>query len=86
MPKKVLTAWEIAKPLLEQDYLAGDVTDDMPRGVVHSKRPEYKKVNINNFGNNWLRMKRSIGTMKQNAMMGCKVLAILGISNLKNLL
>ena len=68
MPKKVVTPWEIAKPLLEELYLAGEVTDDMPRGVVYLKRPEFQKVNINNFGNNWLRMKKSIGTLKRNAI------------------
>ena len=63
---KVATAWEIAKPLLEKDYLDGLVNDEMPRGEVHRFRDEYKKVPINNFGNNWLRMKRSIWGLDGN--------------------
>ena len=31
MPKKQLTAWEIAKPILEREFLAGNIKADWPR-------------------------------------------------------
>ena len=65
MPKKVTTPWEIAKPILEKMYLDGEVTDAMPRGKVHKIRTEFERVPIGNFGANWLRMKKTIGSMKQ---------------------
>ena len=74
MPKKVLTAWEIAKPLLEADYLSGEIDDNWPRGKVHKKRPEYERVDINNFRNNWNRMKKSIGGLKQLAARDLRIL------------
>ena len=74
MPKKVLTKWEIAKPILEELYLAGDIQDDWPRKKVHSARPEFEAVPINNFGNNWNRMKKSIGTLKQQAKRDFEIL------------
>ena len=67
MPIKTPTKWEIAKPLLEQDYLNGVVTDEMARAEVHGKRDEHKAVPIDNFGENWLRMKRATGRMKRDA-------------------
>ena len=43
------TPWEIAKPLLEKDYLSGEVTNDMhPRDVV-KLRDEYTHVKYQNF-------------------------------------
>ena len=67
MPKKVLTAWEIAKPVLEQDYLAGRVKDWWPRGRVHKARKIFEAVPINNFGNNWNRMKAGTIRLKNVA-------------------
>ena len=46
-------------------YLDGEVTDAMPRGKVHKIRTEFERVPIGNFGANWLRMKKTIGSMKQ---------------------
>ena len=66
-PRRPPTAWEIAKPVLEKAHLAGDVTDEMTRGQVHKANRVFEKVPINNFGNNWLCMKRTIGTMKSHA-------------------
>lgn len=68
MPIKIATKWEIAKPILEKDYLEGRITDDMRRGFVHKMRKEFEEVPINNFGNNWLRMKKSIGAAKSHAV------------------
>ena len=67
MPKKVSTPWEIAKPLLEELYLAGKIKDDWPRAKVHKLRKVFEDVPINNFGKNWLRMKNTIGSMKRSA-------------------
>lgn len=65
---KPLTAWEIAKPLLEADYLAGEITDDMPPSIVIKKRPEYEKVPSKNFGANWRAMKARVAGHKQRAL------------------
>ena len=64
---KQLTPWEIAKPILEKLYLDGEITDDMARGSVWRLRQEFMACNINNFGNNWNRMKKSIGGLKKRA-------------------
>ena len=61
---KTPTPWEIAKPILEQDYLSGFVTEKMARGKLHKMRPEYEAVPINSFGNNWLRMKETYRNLK----------------------
>ena len=65
MPKKVTTAWEIAKPILEKWHIDGVVTDTMSRGEVHGLCDEFKAAPIGNFGSNFLRMKRTIGGMKE---------------------
>lgn len=62
-PKKEPTKWEIAKPILEEMYLKGEITDDMPRGVVHKLRKEFEDVPINNF----LRMKNTVADLKERA-------------------
>ena len=67
MPKKQLTAWEIAKPILEREFLAGNIKADWPRGRVHKFCDEFEAVPINNFGNNWNRMKASIGRLQSDA-------------------
>ena len=67
MAPKPPTEWETAKPLLEKDHLEGRVTDDMKRAFVHQLRDEFKVVPINRFGANWLRMKKTIGSMRQHA-------------------
>ena len=75
MAPKEPTKWEIAKPLLEKDYLDGVATDEMRRGVVHKLRPEYEAVPIGNFGQNWNRMKANIGAMKEHATRDKEALA-----------
>jgi hypothetical protein len=61
------TPWDIAKPLLEADYLEGRATDDMfPRDVV-KLRWEYSEVNVKNFRSNWLALKKRISTHKARA-------------------
>ena len=62
------TAWEIAKPILERDYLEGRVTESMARKDVHAFRPEFQAVPINNFGNNWNRIKKSAQELKRRAV------------------
>eukprot|EP00980_Cylindrotheca_fusiformis_P020426 scaffold7476_cov68-Cylindrotheca_fusiformis.AAC.3 len=64
---KAPSAWDIAKPLLEKDYLEGVVTDDMlPRDVIQL-REEYKAVKIQNFRSNWNAMKKRIAAHKERA-------------------
>ena len=58
--KKKLSAWDIAKPLLEKDYLDGAINDEMPPRVVVTLRDEYKNIPINNFRSNFLEMKKRI--------------------------
>lgn len=62
------TAWEIAKPLLEKDYLDGKATDDMPPSVVVAMRVEYENVPYRNFCPNWLALKKRIKSNKQRAV------------------
>ena len=65
--KKTPTVWEIAKPILEEDYLKGRVTDDMQPMYVHQLRDEYKAVKINNFRQNFKCMKDTIVHLKDRA-------------------
>lgn len=65
---KPLTPWEIAKPLLEQDYLAGEITDDMPPRFVVLKRDEFKEVKYENFTRNFNEMKKRIRKHKARSM------------------
>ena len=69
MPKKrEATPWEIAKPLLEADYLAGRITDEMkPRHVI-KMRPEYEAVKPENFRPNFKRLKDGISGSKMRAI------------------
>ena len=65
---KIKTAWEIAKPLLEKDYLSGDATDDMSLQQVIDLRPrEYGAVPRRNFGSNWSALKKRIRNHKDQA-------------------
>jgi hypothetical protein len=70
MPRKKYqppTAWDIAKPLLEKDYLDGVATDDMPPRDVVKLRDEYKAVKVGNFRSNWLAMKKRVTVNKGRA-------------------
>ena len=78
MPKPP-TAWEVAKPILEKDYLEGRITDTMKRSQVHKMRPEYEKVNINNFGNNQNRLKKTIREFKSNATRDAQLTNVQGL-------
>jgi hypothetical protein len=64
---KTKSKWDIARPILENDYLKGRVTDDMKRGKVHKMRPEYTAVPINNFGTNFNLMKERYRAFKARA-------------------
>ena len=87
MPKKVLTPWEIAKPILEQDYLSGRVKDWWPHGRVHKSWKIFEDVPINNFGNNWNRMKagtirlKNIAERDEKAMVVARTLHPIDYSN-----
>ena len=61
------TPWEIAKPLLEQDYLEGRATADMQPREVIKLRDEYKKVKVENFRSNWKALKERIQAHKTRA-------------------
>lgn len=64
---KPKTPWDIAKPLLEADYLEGRVTDTMfPRDVV-LMRPEFLDVVYKNFRTNFRAMKMRIRGEKKRA-------------------
>lgn len=75
MPIKTLTPWDIAKPLLEEDYLKGEVTNEMTRMQVWLKRKEYQACKITNFGNNWNAMKKRVKAFKDRAKDDEKALA-----------
>lgn len=62
------TPWEIAKPLLEMDYLSGEVTDEMFPRHVRELRTEYKNVPVVNFRTNFRAMKIRIGEHKNRSM------------------
>ena len=48
------TAWEIAKPLLEKDFLEGTATSSMtPQEVIDLRPGIYDKVPRDNFLTNW---------------------------------
>jgi hypothetical protein len=64
---KPQTPWEIAKPLLQKHYLAGDITDDMPPFDVWVMQPEFVDVKYENFRNNFASMKRTIKKHKERA-------------------
>lgn len=62
------TAWEIAKELLEKDYLAGELTDAMTTDEVIASRPTiYNKVPRTNFVSNWRLLKIRIKGHKERA-------------------
>ena len=61
--KKGITfsAWEIAKPLLEEDFIAGKATENMTPDEVIALRPRiYGRVPRSNFLTNWRSLKLRI--------------------------
>ena len=62
-----MTAWDIAKPLLEDDYLKEIARDDMPPRDVRALRPEYAAVPAANFNANWRALKIRINAHKDRA-------------------
>ena len=61
------TPWEIAKPLLERDYLDGTFSYSDPPRVVVLLRDEYQAVKYANFSSNLLAMKKRISEHKNRA-------------------
>lgn len=61
------TAWEIAKPFLEKDYLEKRITDDMAPSYVYTLRTEFQNCKYTNFRNNFRRMKNTIMDLKDRA-------------------
>ena len=79
--KKVETPWEIAKPLLEEDYLAGDITDEMKPAQIWLLRDKYREVKY--LGPNFNRLKESINANKARAVEDADLLQMdLGIYTL----
>ena len=68
-PKKSTrkTPWEIAKPLLEKDYLNGVVNDAMKPKDVWAMKKEFMDVKYENFRSNFWRMKKTIRLNKDRA-------------------
>lgn len=69
MPRKKhapLTPWEIAKPLLEKDYLERRILDHMMPAEVKQMRDEYKKCG-KSFGSNLRRMQKAIRAHRSRA-------------------
>lgn len=63
-----VTAWEVAKPLLEEDYLGNRATADMLLDQVIGLRPGiYDKVPRKNFYTNWKNLKENIEANKARA-------------------
>ena len=70
------TPWEIAKPLLEKDYLENRATDDMaPRDVIKLRPEEYGAVKVEHFRSNWAAMKKRIREHKARALEDAEFLA-----------
>ena len=61
------TPWEVAKPLLIQDIIDGEITDDMFPRVAKLKRIEYTKVG-KNWGNNYRALQASVRKNKNRAL------------------
>lgn len=61
------TAWDIAKPLLEDDFLNGIARDDMWPRDVRAMRPEYEAVPVSNFNANWRALKTRITAHQERA-------------------
>ena len=62
------TPWEIAKPILEKDYLEGRVKDTMFPRDVRMLRPQYMLVKAENFSTNLRAMKKRIGLHKNRSI------------------
>jgi len=65
------THWEIAKPLLLKDYLAGDITDAMEPSYVWKLRSAFWNTEYNSFRDNFAAMERSIKKHKERAIFRC---------------
>eukprot|EP00957_Ditylum_brightwellii_P202644 15331064-Ditylum_brightwellii.AAC.1 len=65
--KKPPTAWDIAKPLLEKDFLEGYARANMKPSEVRALCTEYQNVKAANFSNNWRAMKKRIADHKNRA-------------------
>ena len=67
-PTKEPTAWEKAKPILQELYLSNRITDSMKPSEVLGKFPEFKAVPYKNFCDNFRRLKNSIKAHKARAL------------------
>ena len=62
------TAWEVAKPLLEEDYLAGRAKANMSVDeVIGLRKTIYGKVPRTNFLNNWRALKARMDADEERA-------------------
>lgn len=63
------SAWEIAKPLLEEDFFAGKATSSMsPQEVIDLRPGIYGKIPRGNFLTNWRALKKRIEAQQERAL------------------
>jgi hypothetical protein len=65
--KKKATSWEIAKPLLEENYLANRITDTMKPKDVVKLQLEYKDIEYHTFVCNFCNQKIVIKKLQAKA-------------------
>jgi hypothetical protein len=65
---KKKTPWQIAKPLLEEDILSGEIPDSWEAEVIVQKRVEYDDVPIKNFKVNLKNLRLRINIDKTRAV------------------
>lgn len=65
--KKEVNPWYIAKPLLYEMYIKGDVTDSMEAEAVQEMKAEFKAVKLDRFKDNFNRMKKNVKKDKDRA-------------------
>jgi hypothetical protein len=58
--------WYIAKPLVQEDYVNGKITDDMDINTVHSTREKFKAVELGKFKEKLGKLIQSIKKQKAN--------------------
>ena len=61
------TPWELAKPTLKREYLAGTITDDMAPRDVWQSNPLYLAVKYERFRDNFRAMKNTIRERQERA-------------------
>ena len=57
---KKVNPWYVAKPILHEDYVAKQITDDMDIIDVHNMKTEFKNVDFERFKTNFTKLKERI--------------------------